>query len=174
MRDGIAVTTVARTLFDLSERSPPHELKGAWEEASRLRLLRVPEVVAIYELRPGRRRARRNIRPLLLAEQRHVESTASPLEDRFADFIVAHRLPPPQTNVLVGGDEVDALWPDARLIVELDSWEFHAHRAAFEKDRDRDTDHLLAGYRTIRVTHRRLTDEPEHLAAQIRALLAGC
>ena len=58
VRDGIAVTTVARTLFDLAERSPPHELKGAWDEASRLRLLRVPEVVAIYELRPGRRRAR--------------------------------------------------------------------------------------------------------------------
>jgi very-short-patch-repair endonuclease len=68
--------------------------------------------------------------------------------------------------------EVDALWPDARLIVELDSWEFHAHRAAFEKDRSRDTDHLLAGYRTIRVTHRQLSDGPDRLAAQIRALLA--
>jgi hypothetical protein len=28
--------------------------------------------------------------------------------------------------VLVDGDEVDVLWPEARLIVELDSWEFHA------------------------------------------------
>jgi very-short-patch-repair endonuclease len=73
--------------------------------------------------------------------------------------------------VLLEGDEVDVLWPEACLIVELDSWEFHAHRAAFEKDRDRDTDHLLAGYRTIRVTHRRLSDEPERLAAQVRALL---
>jgi hypothetical protein len=171
MRDGIPVATVARTLFDLAERSPPYALKSAWDEASRLRLLRVFEVAAIYERRPGRRRARRNIRPLLLAEQRYVEVTDSPLEDRFAAFIVAHHLPPPQTNVLVGGDVVDVLWPAARLIVELDSWEFHAHRAAFEKDRDRDTDHLLAGYRTIRVTHRRLSEEPERLAAQIRALL---
>jgi len=67
---------------------------------------------------------------------------------------------------------VDALWPAARLIVELDSWEFHAHRAAFEKDRDRDTEHLLEGYRTIRVTHRKLSESPERLAAQVRALLA--
>jgi hypothetical protein len=170
-RDGIPVSTVARTLFDLAERSPPHELKSAWDEASRLRLLRVPEVAAVYERGYGRRRARSRIRPFLAAEQRHVEDMASPLEDRFAAFVVAHHLPPPHTNVLVGKDEVDALWPDARLIVELDSWEFHAHRAAFEKDRDRDTDHLLAGYRTIRVTHRRLSDEPERLAAQIRALL---
>jgi hypothetical protein len=172
IHDGIPVSTVARTLFDLAERSAPHELKSAWDEASRLRLLRVPEVAAVYERGYGRR-ARRQIKPLLDAEHRHVEDTASPLEDRFAAFCLAHRLPPPQTNVLVDGDEVDALWPAARLIVELDSWEFHAHRAAFETDRDRDTDHLVAGYRTIRVTHRRLSEEPDRLAAQIRALLAA-
>jgi very-short-patch-repair endonuclease len=172
MRDGISVSTVARTLFDLAERSQPHELKSAWDEASRLRLLRIPEVAAVYERGRGRR-ARTRIRPFLAAEQRHVEDSASPLEDRFAEFVVAHRLPPPQTNVLVGKDEVDALWPEARLIVELDSWEFHGHRAAFEKDRDRDVDHLLAGYRTVRVTHRRLSEEADRLAAQIRALLAA-
>jgi very-short-patch-repair endonuclease len=173
VREGIAVTTVARTLFDLAERSPPRELKGAWDEASRLRTLRVPEVVAIYERRPGRRLARRNIRPILLAEQRYVEDTDSPLEDRFVEFCAAHRLPPAQTNVLVEGDAVDVLWPAARLIIELDSWEFHSHRGAFDKDRSRDADHLLGGYRTVRVTHRRLSDEPERLAAQIRALLAA-
>jgi very-short-patch-repair endonuclease len=173
VRDGIPVSTVARTLFDLAERSPPHRLKNAWDESSRLRLLRVPEVAVVYERGHGRRRARKRIGTFLAAEQRHVEDTASPLEDRFAAFVVAQRLPPPQTDVLVDGDEVDVLWPEARLIVELDSWEFHAHRAAFEKDRDRDADHLLAGYRTVRVTHRRLSDEPSRLAAQIRALLAG-
>jgi very-short-patch-repair endonuclease/predicted transcriptional regulator of viral defense system len=173
MRDGIPVSTVARTLFDLAERSLPHELKSAWDEASRLRLLRVPAVAMIYVRRPGRRRARARIGPFLAAEQRHIEDHASPLEDRFAEFVVAQRLPPPQVNVLVGKDVVDALWPAARLIVELDSWEFHAHRGAFEKDRDRDTEHLLAGYRTIRVTHRKLSEQPERLAAQIRALLGA-
>ena len=172
VRDGIPVSTVARTLFDLAERAQRHRLKNAWGEASRLGFLRIPEVAAVYERGYGRR-ARRRIKPFLDAEQRHVEDTASPLEDRFAAFVVAHRLPPPQTNVLVDGDEVDALWPAARLIAELDSWEFHAHRAAFEKDRSRDTDHLLAGYRTIRVTHHRLSHEPDRLAAQIRALLAA-
>lgn len=172
VRGGITVSTVARTLFDLAERSPHHQLKSAWDEASRLGLLRVSEVAAVYERGRGRR-ARRRIEPFLDAEQRRVEDTASPLEDRFAAFVVAHRLPPPQTNVLVDGDEVDALWPAARLIVELDSWEFHAHRAAFETDRSRDTDHMLAGYRTIRVIHRRLSDEADRLAIQIRALLAA-
>jgi very-short-patch-repair endonuclease len=171
LRDGIPVSTVARTLFDVAERARPYELKNAWDEASRLKILRVPEVAAVYERGRGRLRARAHIRPLLQAEQRHVEDSASPLEGRFAEFVVAQRLPPPQINVLVGKDVVDALWPAARLIVELDSWEFHAHRAAFEKDRDRDADHLLAGYRTIRVTHRKLSEEPDRLAGQIRALL---
>jgi len=171
MRADIPVSTVARTLFDIAERSRPYELKSAWDEASRLKLLRVPEVAAVYERGRGRGRARARIRPFLLAEQRYVEDGASPLEDRFAEFVVARGLPPPQINVLVGKDLVDVLWPAARLIVELDSWEFHAHRAAFEKDRDRDTEHLLEGYRTIRVTHRKLSEDPERLAAQIRALL---
>jgi hypothetical protein len=173
VREGIPVTTVARTLFDLAEGAPSHRLKSAWDEADRLHLLRLPEVAVVYERGRGRRRARKRIRPFLDTERRYVEDTASPLEDRFAAFCVAYRLPPPQTNVLVDGDEVDALWPGARLIVELDSWEFHAHRQAFETDRDRDTEHLIAGYRTIRVTHRRLSAEPGHLAAQIHALLGA-
>jgi very-short-patch-repair endonuclease len=171
VREGIPVTTVARTLFDIAETVEPPQFKSAWDEADRLRLLRIPQVTTIYDRHRGRR-ARSSIRPFLLAEARHVEDSASPLEERFAAFVVAHRLPSPQTNVLVDGDEVDVLWPEARLIVELDSWEFHAHRAAFEKDRNRDTDHLLADYRTIRVTHRRLSYEPDRLAGQIRALLA--
>jgi very-short-patch-repair endonuclease len=135
------------------------------------RLLRLREVAVVYDNGYGRRRARKRTKPFLDAERRYVEDTASPLEERFADFCTTRRLPPPQTNVLIDGDEVHALWPAARLIVELDSWEFHAHRKAFETDRSRDTDHLLAGYRTMRVTHRRLSVEPDRLAAQIRALL---
>ncbi|MFT3864612.1 MAG: hypothetical protein QM729_10100 [Solirubrobacterales bacterium] len=92
VHDGIPVTTVARTLFDLAERSPPYELKNAWDEANRLKLLRLGAVAAVYERGRGRR-ARKGIRPLLLAEQRLLDDTASPLEDRFAAFVREHRLP---------------------------------------------------------------------------------
>jgi very-short-patch-repair endonuclease len=173
IREGIPVTSVARTLFDLAETLGRPQLKNAWDEAGRLRLLRLRQVAMVCERHPNRP-AHAPIVSLLAAEQLYDdERRRSPLEDRFAEFVVAHRLPPPQTNVLVGGDEVDALWPAAGLIVELDSWEFHGHRAAFEKDRDRDADHLITGYRTIRVTHRRLDGEADRLAAQIRALLGG-
>lgn len=171
--EGIPVTTVARTLFDLAEAVEPPQLESAWDEAGRLRLLRVKQVATLCERHPTRP-ARRRIEPLLTARQLHEEERRrSPLEDRFAAFVQANHLDPPHTNVLVAGDEVDILWPTARLIVELDSWEFHAHRAAFEEDRNRDAEHLLLGYRTIRVTHRRLDEEPARLAAQIRSLLGA-
>jgi predicted transcriptional regulator of viral defense system len=170
-RDGIPVTTVARTLFDLAEVVDYNRLRNAWEEADRLNLLRLRLVEDVC----ARGRGRRALRPIrrLLAETAAPAKTRSPLEDRFAAFCQTHRLPPPATNVLVLDREVDALWPQARLIVELDGWSYHRHRAAFERDRARDTRFLLAGYRTIRITHRRLDAEPTELATQLRHLLAA-
>jgi hypothetical protein len=169
-RDGFPVTTLARTLFDLAEAAPYDQLKSAAEEADRLKLLRLPELERCCERGHGRR----GLRPVrrLIANLRPPDEGRSPLEIRFPEFVRVHRLPAPVQSVDVLGHEVDALWPAAKLIVELDSWEFHGHRAAFERDRIRDTTLMIAGYRTIRVTHRRLDGEAEQLAAEIRQLLA--
>jgi very-short-patch-repair endonuclease/predicted transcriptional regulator of viral defense system len=166
----IPVTTVARTLFDLAEVAPYEEVKKTAEAADRRNLLRLRELEEVCERGRGRR-ALRPVRRLLVELEAPTEGR-SPLEIRFAEFLRDHRIPAPAQNVLVLGHEVDALWPAAKLVVELDSWEHHGHRAAFERDRARDPKLLLAGYRTIRVTHRRLDDEPEQLAAELRALLA--
>jgi very-short-patch-repair endonuclease len=167
--DGIPVTTVARTLFDLAEVVNAEQLGYAWEEADRLKLLQLAAVERVCERGYGRR-ALKPIRRLL-AEARAATRTRSPLEDRFQHFCRHYDLPPHSTNVGVLGSEVDVLWPAARLIVELDSWEFHRHRAAFQRDRARDTRLLVAGYRTIRVTHDRLDTEATQLANEINQLL---
>lgn len=167
--DGIPVTSVARTLFDYAEVVDFRRLENAWEEADRLKRLRLGEVERVCELGYGRR-ALKPIRRLL-ADARAVTRTRSPLEDRFQDFCRHFDLPPHSTNVGVLGKEADVLWPAAKLIVELDSWEFHSHRAAFQRDRAGDTHLLVAGYRTIRVTHDRLDREAGALASEIRALL---
>jgi len=169
LRDGIPVTTLARTIFDLSEVAPYKEVRAAAEEADRLKLLRVAELRAVC----GRGYGRRALRPMrrLLAELEPPSEGRSPLEQRFHQFIREHGIPEPHHNVEVMDHEIDTLWPAAKLIAELDSWEFHAHRAAFERDRARDTRLLLAGYRTIRITHRRIENEPSQLAAEIAQLL---
>lgn len=164
------MTTVARTLFDFAEASPYDELRKAAEAADRRNLLQLRELEAVCE----RGRGRRALRPVrrLLVELGAPAEGRSPLEIRFAEFLREHGIPAPEQNVLVLGHEVDALWPAAKLVIELDSWEHHGDRAAFERDRARDPELMLAGYRTIRITHRRLDNEARQIAEEIRALLA--
>ena len=169
--NSIPVTTVARTLFDLAEVVDSAALARAWEEADRLRLLRIQAVAEVIDRGWGRH-ALKPIRPLA-ARRQHAESRRSPLEDRFAAFCDERGLPPRETNVLLLGHEVDVYWPSVKLAVELDSFGFHGHRAAFERDRARDLDFLAEGIHVVRITHRRLDDEAEIVAAKLRTLLAA-
>jgi very-short-patch-repair endonuclease len=161
---------VARTLFDMAEFVGFKRLESAWEEADRLNLLQLSAVERVCERGYGRR-ALRPIRRLL-AEARAAAITHSPLEDDFAAFCQERRLPMPSFNTTLMGFEIEALWPAQRLAAELDSWSFHRHRAAFERDRARDAALQAAGYRTIRITHKRLHNEASTLAGELRRLLA--
>jgi very-short-patch-repair endonuclease len=169
IRDGIPVTSLARTLLDLAETESSHTLRRTWDEAERLRLLDAAAVSELCE----RSRGRRGLKPItaLLADMRPAPHTKRELEALFFDFCRAQGLPSAACNVLVEGYEVDAFWPANRLIAELDSWEFHRGRKAFERDRERDAVLQAAGYRVIRITWRRLTRNPEEVAALVRRLM---
>ncbi len=172
LQAGVPITSVSRTLVDLAGVLNETQLGRAFEEADRLRLLDI----GALKLSCHRAKGRRGIGNLrrLIGEGRAPAYPRTPLENRFLEFYRAHLsdLPPPATNVLLLGHEVDALWPKHRVAVEMDSWEFHRHRAAFEKDRARDTARQVAGYRVVRLTHRRLEKEPSAVARELRALLA--
>jgi Protein of unknown function (DUF559) len=168
---GIPVTSAARTLFDLAEVVNEKQLERAFEEADRMRLLRMRELESVCERGYGRK-ALRPVR-CLLEEARYPEDTQSPLEDRVLDLCHEYDLPQPLTGALVLGREVDAFWPDHKLMVEADSWKHHGYRAAFERDRERDAAMQLEGYRVIRLTHRRLEREPAKVAEQLRRILSS-
>ncbi|HWE11992.1 MAG TPA: DUF559 domain-containing protein, partial [Solirubrobacteraceae bacterium] len=89
----------------------------------------------------------------------------------FIAFCRRHKLPRPQVNVCVAGHTVDALFQAQRLIVELDGWEFHNDRDAFETDRARDADTLHAGYRTLRITWDRLHGHADAEAKRLSEIL---
>ncbi len=171
MEARIPVTTVARTLLDLAEVLDEEGLRRAFEEADRLKLLHMPELERVCA-RAGRRKGLPMLRHLIEIATDPV-TTRSPLEDRFAEFCREHLadLPAPLTNVSILDTEVDAYWPSHHLVVEMDGFAFHAHRAAFEHDRARDAAMQSAGYRVIRLTHRRLHDDPATLASELRRLL---
>ena len=171
VHEGIPVTTVARTLFDLAEVVRPREVERCFDEAERLRLLDLPAVEAVCARGHGRR-GLRVLRPLLEDRRPSLVDAWSPLEAIFLPFCRRHGVPLPAVNVALGEFIVDALWSEQRLVAELDSWEFHGKtRAAFEGDRRRDATLLLAGHRVIRLTWRRLHREPERVAGELRALL---
>jgi very-short-patch-repair endonuclease len=76
-------------------------------------------------------------------------------------------------NVWIGKFQVDLLWRARRLIVELDSWQFHGTRSAFESDRARDVALKLLGYDVVRFTWRQVKREPKRVAADLRTLLGA-
>jgi very-short-patch-repair endonuclease len=165
---GIQVTTPARTLLDLAATVSADDLARAVEEARVLRLVTDADLRAILDAHP-RRAGSAALRRELVVEARLTRSEA---ERRLLDLIRRAQLPLPETNVRVLGHEVDALWPAQRLIVEIDGFDAHGTRAAFERDRARDARLVAAGYRVIRITWRQLHDEPARTIAQLAAALA--
>jgi very-short-patch-repair endonuclease len=170
VRDGIPVTSVARTLLDLAEIVDPGGLGRMLEEAERRRLLDLRAV----EQACARGHGRRGLKPLLahLRTLRPAPEKRSDLERRFLALCRELALPPPDVNARVQGFEVDAVWSHRRVVVELDGYAFHHTRGAFERDRARDATLQLAGYRVLRLTARRLAEEPETVAETVRGLLA--
>lgn len=170
--DGIRVTSVPRTLLDLADVVPSLQVRRAFEEA--IRLGKLDAAALTQTLARGRnRRGYRQLTELLEADD-EPRFTRSELEAMLLDLCRTYDLPLPQTNVWMpeADGEVDALWRDQRLVVELDSREFHSDPAAFERDRLRDTRLQQFGYRVIRIAHRRLSKQPEAVARDLAALLA--
>ena len=171
--DGIPVTTVARTIVDLSEVCRADAVAKAFHEADVLRLLDVRAVEAAM----GRVTGRRTLRPLraLLATARDA-AAGGELARRFLELCRRAGLPEPVvgTEIAVNGREweVDFAWPAQRLCVETDGWAVHGTRSAFERDPVRDADFLLEGGRVVRFTWRRIRDEPDEVVATVRRLLA--
>jgi very-short-patch-repair endonuclease len=168
--DGIPVTTLERTLVDLAETMHPQRFADLLERAQQERTFDLLRIEALIARSPGRR----GIKPLRTALAALTDEpawTQSWLERRLRELTRAHDLPMPRTNQYVCGELVDAVWPDQRLVVEVDGWKFHKTRRAFENDRRRDTKLVAAGWRVLRITARRLRDAPLEVAAELSRLL---
>lgn len=106
-----------------------------------------------------------------LEEFREPVFVRSRLERRFRRLIQASNMPLPSTNYFAGGYELDMYWPKLRFAVELDTYDYHGDRRAFEQDRKRHEDLKLAGIEIVRITGRRLSREPQAVIDRLRLLL---
>jgi very-short-patch-repair endonuclease len=175
VEEGIPVTIVPRTIFDLAATEPADVVENLLREMEYLELRDSLSLWDLVERYPGKRGVRRVRLALERLEEEPESRKRSRLEERFAPFLRKHRLPFPRFNdwISLGGKnyQVDCHWPDLRQIVELDGWKGHRTRTAFREDRARDRKLRVAGYSVTRLTWNQLDDEPEAVAADLRALL---
>ena len=153
---GIHVTTVIRTIIDIEPRLTDPQLTRAIQDARVAHHLKPAKLAELLSRCP---RARNLIDP-------GQNPTRSPLEDDFLAFLKRHNLPTPIINATVNGKEVDALFPEERVIVELDSVEFHHDPISFRNDRRRDRGSSAHGFVTVRLLKEDLTGEDADLLHQ--------
>lgn len=170
--DAIPVTTIPRLMLDLAETLNPQRLRRTLEEVERRELLDHAALRATIERNHGRH----GIRPLreaLSALTGSAPWTQSELEDAFLILVRQAGLPEPRCNVLLHGELVDCFWPDAPLVVELDSFGFHRSRSRFEDDRRKDVKLGLHGIPVLRYTQRRVEYEAATVISELTRMLAG-
>ena len=170
LEQNIPVTSLARTLLDYAATVSRDRLDKGIERAEELELLdlrAVDELLGRTAGHHGHGRLRK-----ALALYRPPPFTRSGLERRFLELVEEAGLPKPATGFNELGHELDVYWPEQGLVVELDVYETHGTRGAFERDRLRQEDLLLEGIRMDRVTGPRLATEPRRVIARVARLLA--
>jgi very-short-patch-repair endonuclease len=172
---GIPVTSVARTLVDLTDVLPEDRVLRAVREAEFRQLLDHDALNAAVE----RARTRRNIRSLrrALATHRPGQIVRDELEHRFLELIDTAGMRRPETNVKVKTRrrvyEIDCLWRQEGVAVELDGRAAHVRATAFEEDRERDAALSAMGLRPVRFTWRRVRKAGDEVAAELAAMLSA-
>jgi hypothetical protein len=163
--DGIPVTSVARTLLDLAWKLRGDQLRRVLASAEDLGLLDLDAIHAVIERNRGHHGAK-CLRYALEIYERPAY-TRSEFERRFVAYLVDTGLPRPATGWNEVGYELDVYWPELHFAIELDTYETHGAREAFE----RDLALTMAGIETIRVSERQFRREPEEIAARVATLL---
>jgi hypothetical protein len=169
MLERIPVTALPRTLLDLAHLAPrrlPRAIVRS-EQLGAFDLRAVDRLLGRCAGHPGGGMLSR-----ALADYREPTFTRSALERRFLTLVREAGLPRPSMNFFVAGFEIDAYWEAERFGVELDTYDFHGGRVAFERDRLRHEELKLAGIEIVRITGRRIDLEPRAVTDRLAQLLA--
>ena len=178
VRDGIPLTTVARTVFDLAGCLHPGRSERALENALKFRMVALEELRRVtIELLSRGRRGSTLMRERLAARGAAYIPPASGLEADFLALLLAAGIELPEGHVDLGGDDwigrVDFYYRRIRLVIEIDSVLHHTAKLDAESDDRRDAALRAAGFDVMRVTEEQLRRHPEAVVAAVRAALAS-
>ena len=153
---GIPITTPARTIIDVARTLEGRPLEHVIDLADQRGL------IDFDHLRQA------NSASLTAVLSRYSPApTRSELEERFLELCDDHSIDRPETNARIEGIEVDFVWRDRRLIVEVDGYGYHRSPQSFESDRERDVTLKMAGWDVLRFTWRQLETKRGWVAAAI-------
>lgn len=176
--DGIPVTTLPRAVVDVASVFRRQRL-GDLVDRLTIDERRTSLGAIDRALRRSNRRGRRGIGALrdLLDERAPVGPTPRSGAERVADELIRHHpvLPRPLCEYPHPGWDpgaafVDRAWPEAMLILEIDSRSWHGRERQMAKDRARDRSAGTVGWYTARVTYRELCDEPQAVLDDLVAI----
>ncbi|MGH2939549.1 MAG: endonuclease domain-containing protein [Solirubrobacterales bacterium] len=171
--DGIPVTSASRSVLDLAAEKGEAAAESALRELEYLGTYGKVSLPALLARHPNHRGAQACHETLEHLRDDPGGRLRSDLEERFISFLDAKKIPRPRLNVWLSVDEqtyqIDCLWTETRLIVELDDWTSHGTRRGFGKDRKRDRRLGSAGYRVVRITEDQILNEPDAIACDLQA-----
>jgi very-short-patch-repair endonuclease len=171
-RRGIPVTSPARTLLDLAGLMGAMELEAVLGTAFRQNLVRRSNLADVMQRNPHAKGIR-TLRWLLDESGASLHDTRSKYERRFLRLLRAAELPLPITNTWVAGKFVDGVWPELKLVLEIDGFKDHGKRHKFESDRERDQVLLSTGQQPLRVTARQIDHRPYALVARTASVIVA-
>ena len=172
-RDGIPVTSLARTLVDLGDVVPSAHVRSALVRAEQLRIVDMTAIDAALA-RAGRTRGAAVLRGVLRIYDPRWEQTRSELELALLDLVTTQGLPLPEINAWIESRFlVDALWRRQRFVVEVDGAAFHDTPSARRDDARRDRMLRVLGYDVRRFSYAEMTASPDHVARTLRTALGA-
>jgi very-short-patch-repair endonuclease len=154
---GIPCMSVARTLCDLTAVTDRWTVERAVDESLRKRLVGLPALLAVFAdlEHPGRHRST-VMRSILEARATGLGSGDSHPEVRLVKLLEAAGLPRPvqqhELRLIGRTVRIDLAYPELRIAIEYDGWEFHSTRSAFDRDRARANELELLGWTVLRFT----------------------
>ncbi|HVO53435.1 MAG TPA: hypothetical protein VMT37_03385 [Solirubrobacterales bacterium] len=165
----IPITSWPRTLLDVAATRSSWDLNDAVERAERRGILDLGAVDALLR----RRRGDRGVARLRLALDiyRAPAFSRARSERLFLAMVTDAGLPRPSINTWVDKFEIDAYWEAERFAVEVDGWEAHRTRRAFEDDHLRWEEMKLAGIEVVPISARRVEQHPAEVGRHLRTLL---
>ena len=174
--EGLAVTSAARTLIDMSRICTRVELTRALDSALRDR--KTTEEWLHRRIAKLRARGRYGI-PKLLDVIEGVEASRgghSWLERRYLELVVAAGLPKPSTQQVLARTgahlvRVDCRFDGTPVVVELLGYRWHRTATQMTRDAERLNALLIEGLQPLQFTYRQVTSAPRLVVATTRTAL---